>query len=471
MKYKLLSLIIIFMTLFASLGANYTIVNAYAYETDFVTTVHYQNIGTGTAQISLTIYDQSGATEFNGVVSELAPNASTSLYIGTLGGLASDFSGSAVLSSNQPLASTVAQIGSGDVVNQPLSNGFSIGSSSVLIPTVLKNMFRFTSVFSVQNVDSVAADLTFTFVPVTGSAIIHNVNDLAAYASYYVDMGTFSGISADTFNGSVKIESVRADTTTPGSIVATSMELQIDAYNAYAFNGASSTGTKIYMPSALCKYGPNNESTSAYAVQNTTDGNVDVTVTYSNGNVDGPYTLESYAKRSFDGCQAGNEVGFLGSATVTATGGNIHAVGKVYGGGVYPAYLGFIDGSAEIALPFARWTEDNWFDGTGQRSYIAVQNIGTTDIDAGDVTVKYYDKNGTLVGTHSLGAIPVGGKQNSHPQYVGATEFGTYSDGSQGGGAIVEGPSGSKLAVIVRIQKYLGDGNLSGEDYEGIPMN
>jgi len=92
---------------------------------------------------------------------------------------------------------------------------------------------------------------------------------------------------------------------------------------------------------------------------------------------------------------------------------------------------------------------------------------------AGQVSVKYYDKNGTLLGTHTLGAIAVGAKGNSHPYYIGAAgaEFGTYPDGSEGGGAIVEGPAGSQLAVVVRVQKYIGGGNSAGEDYTGIPIN
>lgn len=467
---KSVTLLILVVMLLTAFGVDYTPAYAYAYDTSFVSKIHYQNVGTGTAQIEIKFYDPNGVEKASAPVTSLAKNAVTTLFAGSIGGLTSGFKGSAVISSDQPLASVVAQVGSGAVKNQPLSSGFSEGSRSVLIPTVLKKMFFFTSVFVVQNVDSYPADFKLTFVPVSGAPIIHNVTNVPKYGSRIFDMGTLSAITTSTFNGAVLIESVRHGTTTPGSIVGTSMELENAGYNAYAFDGASTTANKIYMPTAVCKFGPNLNSTSAYAVQNNNAAPVQVTVTYSNGHVDGPHTLPAYGKRSFDGCSAGNPVGYLGSAIVTATA-NIHAVGKVYGGGLYPAHLAFITGYNKVSLPFVRWTEANWYNGVGQRTYIAIQNIGTSTIPAGQVVVRYYDKNGVLKGIHTLGSIAVGAKVNTHPQFVGLTEFGVYGDGSEGGGAIVTGPAGSKLAVVVRVQKYIGSGNSVGEDYTGIPIN
>jgi len=473
---KLFVLMMITIVAVISFGIDTNPAYAYAYHSNFISTIHYQNIGTVAAALTLDFYDGSGNKVASHTVSTLEPNAATSLYAGSISGLPSGFEGSAVISSSQPLASTVAQVGSGAVKNQALSNGFSSSetSSSVLIPTVLKNMFFFNSVFSVQNVDSVDADLEFTFKTTTGLEYLFTVEDLPPFSSYLVDMGTTAAIPTSTFNGSVVIDAFKADTSDPGAIVATSMELEIAGNNVYSFNGVSTSGTAnaIYMPSAVCKFGPNKDSTSAYAVQNTTSGPIDVMVTYSNGHIDGPYEIPGFSKRSFDGCQAGNPVGFLGSAIVTSVGGDIHAVGKVYGGGLYPAHLGFTGGSDIVALPFVRWTEAHWYDGTGLRSYIAVQNIGTSNIPAGEVTAYYYDKDGVLLGSHVLGAIAVGKKQNTHPWYIGPAgyEFGTYPNGSSGGGAIIVGPTGSQLAVIARVQKYIGGGNSVGEDYEGIPI-
>lgn len=468
MKSKLMSILVVLLLVTAFAGIQKP-VEAAAYGTAFVTSITYQNVGAGDANVSLNFYAQGSGTPITITRPVLPAGAGTSLYVGGVTEISAGFLGSAVMSSDQPLVATLVQIGSGSVKNRPLSSGFSGGASDVLVPTVLKNTFGYHSMFSVQNVDSVGADITLTFVPVSGTPITHTITNLPSGAAEFIDMGDFSGITASTFNGSVKIKSVKTGTTTPGSVVASSMELQITGDLAYAFEGATESATKIYMPSALCNFGPNSDTTTAYAVQNTTTASIDVTVTYSNGKIDGPYPLAAGAKKSFDGCGASNPVGFLGSATITATG-DIVAVGKVYGGGLSTAFLGFPGGGEKVALPYVRWTEAHWLDGTRQRAYIAIQNVGTADLAAGTVSVKYYDKTGTLVGTHTLAAIPVAGKVNSNPTNIGSagSEFGAYPDGSFGGAAIVEGPAGSELAVVVRIQTYIGGGNSVGEDYQGV---
>ena len=143
-------------------------------------------------------------------------------------------------------------------------------------------------------------------------------------------------------------------------------------------------------------------------------------------------------------------------------------MGKVFGGGLSTAFLGFNNGASKVAMPYVRWTTDHWFDGTRQRAYIAIQNVGSA-LPAGAVTVKYYDKTGALVGTDTLGAIAAGGKVNSNAGNVGAAEFGYYTDGTFGGSAVVEGPAGSQLAVIVRVQSRVG-ANSVAEDYSGIAI-
>jgi len=472
MKTKLMSIIVILL-LVTALAGYQTPVQAAAYGSAFVTSITYQNVGNGAATVSLSFYQQASGTPIVITRPSLPAGAGTSLYVGGVSEIASGFLGSAVMSSDQPLVATLVQIGSGTVKNRPLTSGFSGGASYVLIPTVLKNTFGFHSMFSVQNVDAVGADITLTFVPVSGAPIPYTITNLPSGSAKFIDMGNFPTIAAATFNGSVKINAVQTGTSTPGAVVASSMELEIAGDRAYAFEGAAESATKIYMPSALCNFGPNANTSTAYAVQNTATVPVDVTVNYSNGHADGPYTLAAGAKRSFDGCAASNPVGFIGSATVTATGGNIVAVGKVYGGGLSTAFLGFPNGGSKVSLPYIRWTEAHWLDGIRQRAYIAIQNVGTTALAAGAVTVKYYDKNGVLVGTHTLGAIAAAGKVNSNPTNIGAAgnEFGAYPDGSYGGAAIVEGPAGSQLAVVVRITTYIGGGNSVGEDYQGVTIN
>ena len=463
MKYKFASIVLVLALL---LGGVFTSkVEAGAYDTQFTTSITYQNVGSGPATINLVFYAENSSTGIPITLPDLAPLAGTSIYVGSIEDIADGFKGSAVMSSNQPIVSTLVQVpkaGSGIAV-RPMSNGFSGGSSYVLVPTVLKGTFGSNSIVSVQNVGVSAADFELVFVPISGSPVTVNTDNVPSQATKYYDLGVMSEIPAG-FNGSLQIYATVAGTTTPTNVVASALELNITGSGAYAFEGASDFATTIYMPSALCKF--NGVQTSSYAVQNTTNSSVNVTVAYAGGGTAGPVTLAAGAKQSFNACDV-NADGYIGSAVITATG-DVVAMGKIFGGGLSTAFLGFNDGAAKVALPYVRWTTDHWFDGTRQRAYIAIQNVGS-DLAAGAVTVKYYDKTGTLVGTDALGAIAAGGKVNSNAGNVGAAEFGYYVDGTFGGSAVVEGPTGAQLAVIVRVQSRVG-ANSVAEDYSGIAI-
>jgi len=446
-------------------------VSAAAYGTSFVTSITYQNVGAGPANITIDFYAESSATAITITPAVLAANAGTSLYVGSLAGISAGFSGSAVMSSDQPLVATMVQVppSGGAVTSRPLSSGATSGAASVLVPTVLKSTFGYTSVVSIQNVDSVGADLSVEFIPTSGTAFTIPIANLPAGAAKFFDMGKLVNANLGaTFSGSMRVTAVKTGTATPGSVIANSLEMGVANNLAYAFEGATESATTVYMPSAFCRYTAT-QYYSYYAVQNTGVSAVDITVTYSNGNSEVYTNVAGGAKVSISGCgktNALNPDGFIGSAILTATG-PIAAMGKVQNNaGLATAFLGFVDGATKIALPYVRWTETGWTNGTRQRTYLAIQNIGAAELAAGSVSVKYYDKDGVLMGTHTINtAIAVGGKVNSNALTAGAgTEFGYY--GSQfGGSAVVEGPAGSKLAVVARVQ-----GISSGEDYNGSPL-
>ncbi|MDD5370840.1 MAG: hypothetical protein PHQ40_17295 [Anaerolineaceae bacterium] len=474
MKSKLFSVISILSVLAVALGVNFSQVKASAYTTSFTTSVTYQNVGTGPATVNLNFYEQQNGTAIPIGPFTLNPLAGTSLYVGGLTQLSSGFHGSAVLQSNQPMVATLVQLpapGSG-VTNRPLSNGFDSGAPDITLATVLKNTFGSTSQFSIQNVDQVGADIKVNFFAV-GSAtpIILSITNLPSGAAKYIDLGTLADITTSTFNGSVKISAVKTGTTTPGSIVASVLELSVAGPEASAFEGTTAGANTVYMPSAMCNYGTDRQS-SSYAVQNVESaGGADATVNvkFSNGNIAGPYTITAGGKQSVPGCSGGNTTGFLGSATITSTGGKIVAIGKVIGGGLSTAFLGATSGADTVAAAYVRWTTAHWYDGTRQRAYIAIQNIGS-DLPDGSVTVSYFDKDGNKVGVHTLGAIAAGAKANSDASKIGApgAEFGVY--GAQYGGAVVvQGPVGSKLAVIIRVQTKTSTGSV-GEDYNGVSI-
>lgn len=335
-------------------------------------------------------------------------------------------------------------------------------------------MFGYTSVISIQNADSVGVDLTVEFVPVGGSIFTETVTNLPVGASKYYDMGTYVNAHiGSSFNGAMRITAKQTGTSNPGSIVATSVEGGVSANKAYAWEGAGQTNNILYFPSAFCRY-TSAVYASTYAVQNVGTSNIDITVTYSNNNTESYLAVPGGAKVSIPGCGKNNNLnpnGFIGSATVTATG-PIAGIGKFSTStGLITAFLGFNDGSAKIAMPFVRWTQAQWIPGGRSRAVLAIQNVGPSTLAAGSVTVKYFDKNGVQVGSQTLGQMLTGGKANSNPFDAGAgAEFGYYSDGTYGGSATVEGPAGSKLVAIVRISTNTGGTTIDGEDYSGMPI-
>ncbi len=436
---------------------------AQAYSTTFTTSITYQNVGNDTANIVVSFYASPDTTTPITVnLPQLAKGASSSLHIGTVTSVPSGFRGSVVMSSDQPLVATMVQLPQGTspgTRNRPLSNGFAEGGRTVLIATVLKNYYQTNTVFSVQNIGNTASTLTFRFYDTSAQEVHSFSQTVQPGASYYVDAGTLSGLGP-AFNGSAVIESTSAD------IVGGALELSTVGSGAAAFEGVSVGATKVYMPSALCNaYGAN----TSYAVQNTSlTASAVVTVTYSNGIRD-VKTIGPGAKQSFVACNApGMSAGFSGSAVIESSV-PIVAIGKAYGSGLSTAFVGATAGASRVALPYVRWANNtNWANGTQQRVFLTIQNIGNTELPAGAVTVRYIDKNGNQVGSvHSLPNIPAGGKVNSNASNAGLSEFGVYPDGTFGGGAIVEGPEGSQLAVVARVSTQIAPGVFASEDYSG----
>lgn len=437
-----------------------------SYTTPFTTSLTYQNMGTATAQVSIDFYENaSSTTPINVPRPDLPASAGTSVFVGSLASVPANFQGSAVLQSTEPIAATLVQVPSSTTVkNRPLSNGISQGSSSVLIATVLKNQFGYHSKFSVQNAGTAAADVVIKFYN-TSATLVDTINQtIQPGAAYFVDAGTVANLGT-SFNGSAVIEAAG------GNLVASAMELSIAGTGASAFEGLSGGATKVFMATALCNAFPPANYNSAYAIQNTNlTTATNVTVTYSNGATE-TRAIQPGSKQSFQACSAtGMTNNFSGSAIVESTATEIVAIGKVSGTGLSTAFLGQPTGSPKLAIPYVRWSQSQYDSGARQRTFIAIQNVGPADLATGQVLVKYLDKNGATVTTHTLGAIAQNAKANSNPYSTsdpGAAEFGYYTDGTFGGSAIVEGPAGSQLIAVARVQSKVGTGAV-GEDYNGI---
>lgn len=468
-----------------------------AYDSGYFTAVTYQNVGDASTTVTFDFY-VAGSSSPISIDRELAAGASASLNVSTTDEVTAGFQGSAVASSDQPVVATMVQICADEgcpVVNRPLSNGMTAdqGASTVLIATALKNQFNQTTKFSVQNVgsDALNADVNFYAVGSATPAHTESISNLPAGSAQYFDLGTITALG-DSFNGSVSIE---ADGT--GTAVAAALELGTGggkAYYANSFEGVTSGSTTVYMPSAMCDaFGTQR---TAYAIQNNSGAEIaaggititftdkdDATKTYTYSN---PEAIAAGGKWSAQTCNAdGMEAGFNGSAEIVSSG-EIVAIDKVFQnvsiGGLSSAFLGAASGDAKLALPYVRWATDENYSTTPvnrfftQRTYIAIQNVGDSEIPAGSITIKYVDEAGTERGTHTIDtAVASGAKVNTNASMADMTAFGYKGDNGQaatGGGALIEcSAANCQLIATARIASNDATTNaLVGEDYNGIPV-
>ena len=181
--------------------------------------------------------------------------------------------------------------------------------------------------------------------------------------------------------------------------------------------------------------------------------------------------------------------GFTGSAVIESTAAPIAVIGKAQNSinkgtaataDVFTAFMGQPAGSSKLALPFIRWAKDADFNaannvGGKQRSFIAIQNLGATSIK---VNVTYKDKNGATVAPNAGGSnpqvltIPGNAKANSDANtalVLGSTgQFGYYTDGTFGGGVVIEAHPDNPTAKFIAIVRGQNPG--AGEDYNGMPV-
>ena len=493
---KLLSLIVIFVLAFAFFG-NIGLAHAQGRNASWVVSVTYQNVGAAATTVNVLFYEEGNtdSIEFDPLGGgTIAPGAGRSFFIGSIDGIDPGFRGNAVMMSEQPLVATVVQFSQETGFKMRLlSNGFrdTDTSDQYLVATTLANTFSRTTIFSIQNIESVEIKATVRFYDLSGNLQSTKVHTIPANSSKYIEMDNIAdtGLPSTTFNGSAIVTATRTSDDSPAMVVAGVSELYTDQNIAANFEGVplSRASNTVYMATALCeRFGLD----TFYAVQNaslTDDATITVTYYNTNGNekaTDGPYTIGSGQKKSILTCDPNDGTdmtSFTGSATITSTGAPIVAIGKAQkslNAGTTDTALFFTifngepSGYNKLALPFIRWANDTDFNdsnnmGGKQRAFLAIQNLGDGNAT---VTVTYIDKNGNEVGSQDLVIEPFS-KGNSSADSAGALgksgmlpgSFGYYNDGSFGGGVIIE--SDQPVIAVARVQ-HPG----AGEDYNGVPV-
>jgi hypothetical protein len=318
------------------------------------------------------------------------------------------------------------------------------------------NAVTYSSGFQVQNLSSTeVANLIIKYIDQSGgivSTFTTNASDPDPKNQPVPASGsrTYFPIHAGTgFNGSVIIES----TTQVVAIVNT-----VGDGGAYfaSTTGFSSGSPSINLP--LLMKG-NSGFDTWFNVQNVGSASTDVTVTYSNATTEGPITiLPGAAKSFFQETNANLPAGFVGSATVTSTGG-VQIVASVMqvGTGATKAMLGynsFSSGSQTIQAPLVMANNSGFFSG------IQVMNVGTADTN---VTITYSPN--TAIGSSGETPTPdtctvttTGVTQSCTKLQLGGQWTGTYV----GGATIITNPPQNVVAIVNQLS-LVGQGTA----YEG----
>lgn len=476
---------------------------AAAYGANFQVSITYQNVGAASTSTQFDFYPEANGAPVTFVGPTLAKDASGSLLVGSVSGVAAGFKGSAVLSANQPVVATIVQLAdqaTTGISNRLLSNGFTPADAAnrQLVPTVLKNTFGATTYFSAQNVESFPINIRVEFFRVGEGTAAYTAtqNNLPANAAKYFDAGQITQLG-DTFNGSAVVTATPTDgSSAVARTVVTINELHTAANSVpnggKSFEGTAKPSANIFMASAQCAAFasarfPGGQN-SNYAVQNTSaTEDIEFVVDFKSSRTGGQsvtsrtYTVVRNGKQSVRTCDT-MAAGDYGSATIRVTKGSgaLVAIGKVDGNGNTTAFLGQSTGASRLATPYVRWAKQQYYDsGQRYRSNLAIQNVGQAG--ATNVRVRYVDRAGTTLGTHQIGNVAAGAKVSSNPSLApGALDacgrFGEYGGGQNGdpclgnqfgGGAIIESDSGSLIAVV-RVE--LSGPNPAGEDYSALSI-
>jgi hypothetical protein len=421
-----------------------------------------QNLSTSSAAtITMSFYalNNGSATTVNDTIAAGSSNTYFPLDGSGTVELPAGFSGSAVISSDQPVAAIANLIG--DAFTAGASYGsFSGGSETVSLPLIAKGQVStYDTFFNVQNVGSGTADITVAYA---GTACTETANAVPAGAAVRFDQATNSCLA----NGHVGAASVTAGT--GQEIVATVVETTRNNTGLYAYNGFVSSAPELVIP--LVQFN-NVGFHSGVQIQNVGAASTDVTVTYMPAGGIGTEctetgTIAAGASGTFglfafsltggsntDTCTDGER--FVGSASVTTNSGNeplVAIINQTNFTNFASSYNGFNPANATASLSMPLLMDRNFGYYTG----FNLQNVGSgsanvtctysTASNGGDIA----DTNYTLAAGEAANALQL--NQASQATYVGSASC--TSDGEPIIAVVNELGSGTTVDLLFTYEAF-----------------
>ncbi|MGQ0601020.1 MAG: hypothetical protein ACT4QE_04900 [Anaerolineales bacterium] len=297
------------------------------------------NLGTSAATVTLTFYQQNSSTIAATYADPTPIDAGTSRnYITTASalGLPSNFLGSAVVSSNQPVSCNVNTQSTGDGLSSPYRIDTSGGvpsadaGTTIYVPQAMKNAGgTFSSYISIQNTGSSSANVQITYKNSSGADIPAATENLTIPAqSNLVSYQTNNANLPAGYLGPARI------TSTNGQPLATTVVLFNSGASSttsqlLTYNGFTAGANRVFIPRVVRRFFGYN---SGFSIQNVGAGATTVTITfsiagntfvYNSGSIAAGASLSLFAPNitELDGVDALNMSTRTGSAVIQAAGG------------------------------------------------------------------------------------------------------------------------------------------------------
>lgn len=373
MKKKLILVISLILSLFIAAAA-------LAQPSSYTTGFQVQNLSdTDPAQIIITYYNQDGTIDTT--TEDTIPAGSSTTYFGANMQASPGFNGSAVISSNQPVAAIVNILGDGGAFGGASYGSFDGGASNANIPLVLNSYFGISTSFNVQNTGSTPATVNVNYVGTGGcseSPVV--IQPGAAY--------TFDQTATCLPAGFIGAATVDAGMGTVAVAVIQVNNQSLLAYNAFTSDGSSSAVAPLVSHNYF-------GSRTALQVQNTGADEVEVTVNYAPSDgfpgsacsetqdipagASANFGDDAFFLNAANGCNAGS--GWVGAAQIDAGTGTVVAIVNSVTSGTAnaAAYSAFDPSNGTNTVNFPLVMDRNF----GIFSGFSVANVGpaAADID------------------------------------------------------------------------------------------
>jgi hypothetical protein len=365
-----------------------------------------QNLGTAQATVTVTFYNEAGASfvptplDGSGTTNPFALDAGAQyqVYVPGIGTLP-DGRYSVVIESTEPvavIANLIGYTGNCGAGNWPAFNGsysgFDAGAATYYLPSVVYAFSNWNSLISVQNVTADPIDVDITIKGDPSGDVLKSYSAVPGFSSVHLDLQTEgAGLGlAGNLNGSAIVEAT-------GAVVVTDNQSNYGGGFGLtqSYNGFASGGTTFYAPALYRMFPAAGAWRSSINIQNIGSGPTDVTLSFSDGGT--PMTCPALAAGA--SClllmvnRTDGPTSFAG--TITSSAEDIVAIVNASNGNKKEAqtYSAIAGGGTAATVNFPL-VMDHFPNGTGGwDTDFLVQNIGTSDCSA--LTVDYSDDAST----------------------------------------------------------------------------